>query len=130
MLKQFISDVERARLPVVVIIPGVVIHELDSQKHGTHDSLGWFARTASTWLLEKVKERRSVKAQAQDETCKKSKNWKTRDPGEAFGERHNDSLILDCCMYFASKYRTALCSADKILCIECESQKKGALCTK
>lgn len=101
MLKQFVSDVERARFPVVVIVPGAVIYELDAcasnvllsfhnltsvrsfrQKHGTHDSLGWFARTASTWLLEKVKERRSVKAQAQDETCKESKNWKTRDSSE------------------------------------------------
>jgi len=46
------------------------------------ERLSWFARRASTWLLKKVKERRSVKGQALDETCKKSGNWKTRERGQ------------------------------------------------
>lgn len=46
------------------------------------DGLAWFARRASAWLLKKVKERKSVKGQALDETCKDSKNWKSREPGQ------------------------------------------------
>ena len=52
----------------------------NSQKN--RDKLSWFARRASTWLLKKVKERRSVKAQALNETCKSSGNWKTEERGE------------------------------------------------
>lgn len=43
------------------------------------ERLSWFARRASSWLLKKVKERRSVKGQALNETCKASGNWKKRD---------------------------------------------------
>jgi hypothetical protein len=50
---------------------------LSRQKN--REGLSWFARRASTWLLKKVRERRSVKGQALDETCKPSRNWKKRD---------------------------------------------------
>ncbi|EGO02189.1 hypothetical protein SERLA73DRAFT_71331 [Serpula lacrymans var. lacrymans S7.3] len=122
VIQRFVAESEEMGLPVLVLIPGAVIYELDGQKN--RDGLAWFARRASTWLLKKVKERKSVKGQAIDETCKASGNWKTRESGELFGtERTNDSLILDCCMYFhrARPRRTFLCSKDKILCVEAES---------
>lgn len=50
-----------------------------SSRQKNREGLSWFARRASTWLLKKVKERRSVKGQALDETCKPSGNWKKKD---------------------------------------------------
>ncbi|KAI6130427.1 PIN domain-containing protein [Pisolithus croceorrhizus] len=136
VLQTFVSEIEQRGLPVVLIIPGVVIYELDSQKN--RDGLSWFARRASTWLLRKVKERRSVKGQALEETCKASRNWKKREPGEDLGmERTNDSLILDCCQYFFRQRRTFLCSRDKILAVEAESvgistifPRRGSFCSR
>jgi hypothetical protein len=52
------------------------------RRQKNRDGLAWFARRASAWLLRKVKEHKSVKAQAQEETCKTSGNWKVRDTGE------------------------------------------------
>ncbi|KAF8845838.1 hypothetical protein BDN67DRAFT_303119 [Paxillus ammoniavirescens] len=137
-VQTFVSEVEQQQLPVLLIIPGAVIYELDGQKN--RDGLSWFARRASTWLLKKVKERRSVKGQALDETCKPSGNWKKREPGTEFGtERTNDSLILDCCQYFyqTRRRRTFLCSKDKILSVEAESigiptifPEKGSFCSR
>jgi hypothetical protein len=120
---------------------------MDGNHHAVHrqknrDGLGWFARRASAWLLKKVKERMYVRGQANEETCKISRNWKVRVPGEVstsilfliassngdqdFGsERLNDSLIIDCCKYFRRGRRTFLCSADKNLCIESESESTG-----
>ena len=105
------------------------------------DGLAWFARRASAWLLRKVKERTIVKGQANEETCKASRNWKIKDPGEVRSfihgqpfifinrgqillERRNDALIVDCCLYFwRIQRRTFLCSADKLLCFD--SEKEG-----
>lgn len=136
VLQTFVSEIEQQGLPVLLIIPGVVIYELDSQKN--RDGLSWFARRASTWLLRKVKERRTVKGQALEETCKASGNWKKREPGEEHGmERTNDSLILDCCQYFFRQRRTFLCSKDKILAVEAESAgistifpHRGSFCSR
>ncbi|KAG6856339.1 hypothetical protein H0H87_005457 [Tephrocybe sp. NHM501043] len=117
VITQFVDDAERHAFPVVVVIPGAVVYELDGQKN--REGLAWFARRASTWLLEKIKERKMVKGQANEETCKASRNWKIKVPGEVFGtERMNDALILDCCLYFGRHRRTFMCSADKNLCIE------------
>lgn len=55
------------------------------QRQKNRDGLAWFARRASAWLLEKVKERKSVKGQANEETCKSSGNWKVKVPGEVCG---------------------------------------------
>ena len=43
------------------------------------DKVAWAARLASTWLLEKVKERRFVKGQTHEETCKASGKWNVED---------------------------------------------------
>ncbi|KAG5639263.1 hypothetical protein H0H81_004924 [Sphagnurus paluster] len=120
VITQFVEDAERQALPVIVVIPGVVIYELDGQKN--RDNLAWSARRASSWLLKKVKERKMVKGQANEETCKASGNWKIRARGEDFGsERMNDALIQDCCIYFRRGRRTFLFSADKNLCFETEN---------
>ena len=44
--------------------------------------MAWFARRASAWLLKKVKERKSIRGQANEETCKSTRNWKVKEPGE------------------------------------------------
>ncbi|KAA1466338.1 hypothetical protein DENSPDRAFT_831155 [Dentipellis sp. KUC8613] len=119
VLQQFVEDAKADDTPVRIIIPGIVISELDHQKN--RPKLAWAARRASTWLLEKVKERRLVKGQAHEETCKSSGKWNVRDPGEIGGPEANDNLILDCCRYFALSGQVALCSSDKNLCIKTES---------
>jgi hypothetical protein len=89
-IEQFIADVESLSLPVMVVIPGIVICELDGfvaslfirsiflnvRRQKNRGRLAWFARRASQWLLRRVKERRTVKGQANEETCKESGNWK------------------------------------------------------
>ncbi|KAF9008967.1 PIN domain-containing protein [Cyathus striatus] len=123
VLKQFVEDIERRSFPLSIIIPGVVIYELDRQKN--RNGLAWYARRASSWLLEKVKEKRSVRGQANEETCKLSGNWKTIDVNDGTpAERRNDGLILDCCMYFARRWATWLCCNDKNLCIEAERDSR------
>jgi hypothetical protein len=98
VLQQFVNEVEKFSLLVTVIIPGIVILELDGYlgtylivvhslrsfalRQKNRDGLAWFSRRASAWLLKKVKERKSVKGQAHEETCKPSKNWKTKEPHE------------------------------------------------
>ncbi|KAJ7179024.1 PIN domain-containing protein [Mycena filopes] len=119
LLQQFVRDVERYAVSILVIIPGAVLNELDGQKKS--DRLGWFSRRASAWLLEKVKEKRSVRVQGNAETLNPSGNWRIRERGQHSGDRYNDELILDCCLYFGSKFRTALFSADTNLRIESES---------
>ena len=95
VLTQFVEDVERLRFPAVTVIPGVVIYELDGcvllcvglgstdiyviDRQKNRDGLAWFARRASAWLLKKVRERKSVKVQANEETCKPSGNWKSKE---------------------------------------------------
>ncbi|KAJ7276514.1 PIN domain-containing protein [Mycena haematopus] len=121
LLETFVRNVEKAALSIIVVIPGVVLHELDGQKKS--DRLGWFARQGSSWILEKVKEKsKTVRVQREKETCRPSGSWKIRQPEESFHGRSNDALILDCCMYFRARFPTRLCSADKNLCTECETE--------
>ena len=79
-------------------------------------NLAWFARTASTVLLEKVRERKSVRVQTRTETAHTPHNaheW----------ERKKDISIYDCCRYFKSKGDVALITADKVLSITCEGDE-------
>ena len=101
MLAQFVDDVEKQSLPLIVIVPGAVIYELDGcvgdievmtfylsayrYRQKNRDGLAWFARRATAWLLAKIKERRSVRGQAQEETCKSTGNWKIREQKEVSG---------------------------------------------
>ncbi|ESK96108.1 pinc domain-containing protein [Moniliophthora roreri MCA 2997] len=109
VLIQFVDDIERLGLPVIVIIPIVVIHELDAQKKGD-DKINWFARKASAWLLKKVQERKALKGQAMKET----------DTAFSTGLITNDEKILRCAIYFNRLSPTFLCSGDRNLCIMCE----------
>lgn len=121
VLSQFLEDVERLSLPLVIVIPGAVILELDGQKN--RDGLAWFARRASSWLLDRIKGRKSVRGQANGETCKASGKWKSREPNDiADSEMRNDNLILDCCLYFRRGRHTFLCSADNNLCLSGHSE--------
>ncbi|KAL6309649.1 PIN domain-containing protein [Sparassis latifolia] len=110
VLSRFSEDIEAHAFPVLIIVPNVVISELDGLKK--REELLWFASTASTWLLEKVKGRKSVKVQARRETC----DTPIADSDYA---RKNDLLIYDCCAFFRTKGNVVLLSADKNLCITC-----------
>jgi len=115
------------------------------QKNRNSD-VSWPARRASGWLLENVRKHKVVKVQATEETCKPSKNWRTRVGEELVrslvflqasilgaliglhvsklipDDMMNDHLILDCCQFFLSRLRnTILCTADHNLCLIAES---------
>ncbi|KAF8914004.1 PIN domain-containing protein [Gymnopilus junonius] len=123
VLAQFVDDVERLTIPVIVVVPGAVVLELDGQKN--REGLAWFARRATAWLLEKIRERKCVKGQAQEETCKSTGNWKIQERGElSVGDMYNDGLILDCCMYLGRGRPTVLCTGDNNLSILCQAQGK------
>lgn len=80
--------------------------------------LAWFARTASTVLLERVKEKKSVRVQKRTETL-----HTPLDGHES--ERANDIYIYDCCRYFRERGLVALVTADKILSVTCAGDTKG-----
>lgn len=126
VIQSFVRDVETLALPVKIIIPNVLLSELDGYVLSTGDDvllisllfrlknqerLQWFARTASTWILNKVRERKVVKVQARDETARIASDDYAR---------KNDLSIYDCCVFFRGKGRVVLVSGDKNLCLECE----------
>ncbi|KAI0677558.1 PIN domain-containing protein [Trametes maxima] len=119
IVEQFCADVEKVGYPIMIIIPSVVLGELDGLKN--RPELQWFARQATTWLLKKVKERKSVKLQSAKETQSSAVP-----PSDTDDIRKNDLAIRDCCLYFADKNRgfgALMVTMDKILCLEC--QKEG-----
>ncbi|KLO18095.1 hypothetical protein SCHPADRAFT_900080 [Schizopora paradoxa] len=119
VLEQFVRDCEKCGAPVQIIIPGVVVRELDGQKTSKSTELGWNARMASTWILNELKEKRIVKGQAYTETLQCSGTWKIRDADDV----SNDDLIIDCCLYFRKIHpRTVVISADNNLCSEALAQ--------
>ncbi|KXN86430.1 Transcriptional protein swt1 [Leucoagaricus sp. SymC.cos] len=122
ILKSLVEDIAFVRVPITIICPGIVLHELDCQKNDT--GLGRRARNATDWMLREVTRKDLpqpiVKGQAQRETCRQSKNWKTKDRSEAWS--NNDDLIIDCCKYFESKAATVLYTCDKNLCLRCDQE--------
>lgn len=123
-LRTFVEDVEKTEVPVVVVVPGIVVQELDRQKN--REKLAWPARRASGWLLEKMQSQKVVKVQATEETCKPSKNWRTKirmDELHISEDMMNDHLILDCAQYYLMQGReTKVCSADNNVRIIAQSQ--------
>ncbi|KAH9853542.1 PIN domain-containing protein [Lenzites betulinus] len=120
IVEQFCADVEGAGYPVLVVIPSVVLSELDGLKN--RPELQWFARQATTWLLKKVKERRTVKLQASKETQGPA-GGAARAEGDDV--RKNDLAIRDCCLFFADRHRgfgALLVTMDKILSLECQRE--------
>ncbi|EJF61181.1 PIN domain-containing protein [Dichomitus squalens] len=117
IIEQFCFDVEKAGHPIMVVIPSVVLGELDGLKN--RPELQWFARQATTWLLKKVKERTTVKLQSAKETL--SPGART----ESDEIRRNDLAIRDCCLYFADRSRgfgALLVTLDKNLNLECHKE--------
>ncbi|KAL1747710.1 PIN domain-containing protein [Schizophyllum fasciatum] len=123
VLVRFVDDVERHGVPLVVVVPGIVVRELDSQKN--RQDLSWGSRRASTWLLKKIHDKRSaVRGQALGDTMRSSRNWTVREDNER--DNNNDYDILDCWRYFASTgKRSVLLSNDNNLrlavTVECQS---------
>ncbi|KAH8105908.1 PIN domain-containing protein [Cristinia sonorae] len=113
VIKRLSEDIEAHLLPLVIVIPSVVLTELDGLKN--REQLRWFAQTASTYILDKVKQWKSVKVQARRETF----NIEAK---ESDIIRKNDIKIFDCCCYFRTKGNVILASGDKNLCIECEKE--------
>ncbi|KDQ64609.1 hypothetical protein JAAARDRAFT_28248 [Jaapia argillacea MUCL 33604] len=118
-LDSFTADIDKFRLPVSIIIPGIVVEELDGQKKQNKDVLPWLARKASTWILEKYRLRRCVRGQAQSETCMSSGDWRKRD--NYMYVNSNDDLIVDCCKYFrlTRQLDVAVCTGDTNLGNKC-----------
>lgn len=92
VVQRFAEDAEHHSFPALIVVPGVVIYELDAQKN--RDGLAWLARRASAWLLKQIKEKMIVKSQANDETCKSTRNWKVRVPGEV-SEASDSSVTIN-----------------------------------
>ncbi|KAJ3568610.1 hypothetical protein NP233_g5605 [Leucocoprinus birnbaumii] len=123
ILRSFVEDIAFAKVPITVICPGIVLHELDRQKTES-DTLGRRARKATDWMLREVTRKDLlqpiVKGQAHRETCRSTKSWKVKDRGEAWSD--NDDHIIDCCKYFESKAATLLYTCDKNLCLRCSQE--------
>ncbi|KAL1663342.1 PIN domain-containing protein [Schizophyllum commune] len=123
VLVRFVEDVEKHGVPLVVVVPGIVVRELDSQKN--RRDLSWGSRRASTWLLKKIHDQKSaVRGQALGDTMRSSKNWTVREDNER--DNNNDYDILDCWRYFASTgKRSVLLSNDNNLrlavSVECQN---------
>lgn len=119
VLDQFIRDSESCLAPIQIVVPGIVVQELDYQKCSRSADLQWNARMASTWILEQLKRKRTVKGQAYGETLQVSGTWKKRDGKDM----SNDDLIVDCCLYFGNRHRrVVVASADHNLCTNALSQ--------
>lgn len=94
VVQKFVADIEKTKWPSVVVIPSVVISELDwcvahlcrliqlpvsstgvypvyRRQKNTRKGISWSARAASRWILDKLKEDKEPKVlrvQASDET--------------------------------------------------------------
>lgn len=110
VIQRFVADLEKTKWPSVVIIPSVVISELDwcvdppgllvclmniypvrCRQKNTKKSISWSARAASRWILEKLKEDKESKVlrvQASNETLEGSGS------NDLVGEFLHDHCIL------------------------------------
>ncbi|EJU06265.1 hypothetical protein DACRYDRAFT_112999 [Dacryopinax primogenitus] len=87
---------------IELVIPGIVLEELDAQHKRPHPSkpeLRESAGAATRWLLGEIKRRKSgepsmIRVQKDGETHIDNISWK-------ISTANNDDIILDCCQYFA-----------------------------
>ncbi|GJE84169.1 hypothetical protein PsYK624_002450 [Phanerochaete sordida] len=116
VVRAFSEDLDRITLPwsMKIIVPYVVLSELDGLKN--REGLSWFARTASTFLLQKVKEKKSLKVQARSETA----HTKLHEHEQL---RSADIAIWDCCLYYKTKGEVVLLSNDTNLRTLCENEQ-------
>lgn len=93
----------------------VALHRLKNR-----EGLSWFARTASTLLLQRVKEKKSLKVQARSETLGTK-------PREYEQYQTADIAIWDCCLYYKTELKgeVVLLSNDTNLRLLCESEELG-----
>ncbi|KZT74322.1 hypothetical protein DAEQUDRAFT_720487 [Daedalea quercina L-15889] len=103
VIKRFNEDIERLCLPITIIIPNVLLSELDGLKK--REKIGWFASRASAWILNKMKERKTVHVQARGETVHIDLK-----PYEL--ERKNDMYIYACCRFFVKEKPLIFVSGD------------------
>lgn len=82
------------------------------------EGLSWFARRASTFLLQKVKEKKSLKVQARSETV----NTQLQEHEQL---RSADIAIWDCCLFYKTKGEVILLSSDTNLRTLCENEEPG-----
>jgi hypothetical protein len=100
VIRQFCLDIERQSLPLLVIIPRMVLSELDRcvypdmfmSRWLTHlglvrqknrKDLAWFARRATAWILEKTKEGKTLRGQRRGEECSTQREVSFRIPPAA-----------------------------------------------
>ncbi|WWC89393.1 uncharacterized protein L201_004317 [Kwoniella dendrophila CBS 6074] len=110
--------------PVILLIPSVVIHELDGLKNSRTLSepespitLGRLVQSANSWLLEIHRNRRMTGNGAlRCQSIKEKYDPAIRNHGQ------NDDQILDCCLYFANTgSKVTLWTNDKNLGVKAES---------
>ncbi|THV08434.1 hypothetical protein K435DRAFT_10905 [Dendrothele bispora CBS 962.96] len=112
----FVKDIERLRIPLIVVIPRAVLSELDGQKNDV--GLQWFSRRASSWIFEEMRRTQHVKGQASSETIFVPSEQRLLT---------NDEKILNCALYFSQRRHTLLCTGDKNLCILAQSEAQGTI---
>lgn len=77
-VKRAVAIIEREHLPVVILIPGIVISELDFQK-SSNRRISYDAREASDWLATHIGSGKGrVKGQAYSQTTLPSQDWRQR----------------------------------------------------
>ncbi|KIJ56698.1 hypothetical protein M422DRAFT_238313 [Sphaerobolus stellatus SS14] len=116
-------EAEKGRLPIVILIPGIVISELDFQKNSTRQ-IASAAREASKWLAKHIGSGRGrVKGQAYSQTKLPSGDWRQR------VGLSNDGLILDCCKYFnqIKQKDVLLCTGDNNLAVSASTNANSGL---
>ncbi|KAH7105588.1 PIN domain-containing protein [Auriculariales sp. MPI-PUGE-AT-0066] len=120
VLVQVAQFVEERDVGLELLLPGIVIEELDrlKVKTGSLDSVtgrdvGTLARNASDFLLEHLRKRHRtgkgcVRGQAYRETLQSSSNWKHR-----VNKETNDELIIDCALYFTNRRPVHILTRDR-----------------
>ena len=78
VVKRVVAAIEVEKLPIVVLIPGIVVSELDKQKNSKRD-IASAAREVSEWLARHIGSGMGrVKGQAYSQTVLPSGDWRQR----------------------------------------------------
>ncbi|GJJ07481.1 hypothetical protein Clacol_001683 [Clathrus columnatus] len=113
-LVSILHSSDRSRMPIVLLIPGIVVAELDYQKNCKRE-IAFESRKASEWLAKEISNGQGiVKGQAYSQTLLPSGDWRQR------VGLSNDELILDCSKYFTriKQKDVRLCTSDNNLVIQ------------
>ncbi|WRT66296.1 uncharacterized protein IL334_003249 [Kwoniella shivajii] len=110
--------------PVILLIPSIVIHELDGLKTskvpsepGSPITLGRLVQAANTWILEVHRDRRLT-----GKGALRCQSLKERWGNGILDHGGNDDQILECCLHFLHSGSTVtLWTDDKNLSVKAES---------